>query len=213
VRAARAERCAVTVETCPQYLLLTREVYDREDGHLFAASPPLREDADRAALWAGLRSHDIDLVATDHCPFTRDQKTWRGVFDDLPYGLPGVETLLPLLYSEGVAKGRLAVHDLARLACEGPAKTYGLAPRKGAIEVGADADLVLFDPSATWRLEAARLRMATDFSPYEGREMTGRVTTTISRGETIVEDGEPCAHAGRGRFIARGNAAGRAVAR
>ena len=91
--------------------------------------------------------------------------------------------------------------------------TYGLAPRKGAIEVGADADLVLFDPSATWRLEAARLHMATDFSPYEGREMTGRIVTTISRGETIVEDGKPCARAGRGRFVARGNAAGRAVAR
>ena len=213
VRAARAERCAVTVETCPQYLLLTREVYDREDGHLFAASPPLREDADRAALWAGLRSHDIDLIATDHCPFTRDQKAWRGTFDDLPYGLPGVETLLPLLYSEGVATGRLALHDIVRLAAEGPAKIYGLYPKKGAIEVGADADLVLFDPSVAWRMEAARLHMATDFSPYEAWAMTGRVTTTISRGETIVEGGEPCARGGRGRFLARGIAAGSAVAR
>jgi dihydropyrimidinase len=213
VRSARSEHCAVTAETCPQYLLLTREVYDREDGRLFAASPPLREDDDRTALWAGLRSHDIDLVATDHCPFTRDQKAWRGTFDDLPYGLPGVETLLPLLYSEGVAKGRLAVHDIARLACEGPARTYGLAPRKGAIEVGADADLVLFDPAVAWRVEAARLHMTTDFSPYEGWPMTGCVLTTISRGETIVENGTPCARAGRGRFLARGSTAGSTVAR
>jgi dihydropyrimidinase len=212
-RAARSERSAVTVETCPQYLLLTRDVYDREDGRLFAASPPLREDDDRAALWAGLRSRDIDLVATDHCPFTRNQKAWRGAFEDLPYGLPGVETLLPLLYSEGVAKGRLALHDIARLACEGPAKIYGLAPRKGTMEIGADADVVLFDPSAEWRMEAARLHMATDFSPYEGMPMVGRVTTTISRGETIVENGEPCARAGRGQFLVRGNAAGQPVAR
>ena len=212
VRAARAEGCAVTAETCPQYLVLTRDVYDRDDGHLFSASPPLRGDEDRAALWSGMRSHDVDLIATDHCPFTRAQKTWRGTFDDLPYGLPGVETLLPLLYTEGVATGRLAVHDVARLACEAPAKLYGLYPKKGAIEVGADADLVLFDPAEPWRLEARALHMNCDFSPYEGRPMTGRVVETLSRGEVVFVDGEACAAVGRGRYVARGSATGTRVA-
>ena len=213
VRTARAEGGTITAETCPQYLILTRDVYDREDGHLFSAAPPLREDKDRAALWAGLRSHDIDLVATDHCPFTRAQKTWRGAFDDLPYGMPGVETLLPLLYSEGVATGRLAAHDVVRLACEGPARLYGLAPRKGSIEPGADADLVVFDPSVAWRLSAGDLYMNCDFSPYEGHSMMGRVVATLSRGEVVFSDGESHAAAGRGRFLARGNAAGVQVVR
>ncbi len=208
-RAARSDGCPITVETCPQYLLLTRDVYDRDDGHLFSASPPLRSDDDRAALWAGLRSHDIDLVATDHCPFTREQKAWRGAFDDLPYGLPGVETLLPLLYTEGVATGRLAVHDVARLACEAPATLYGLRPRKGAIVPGADADLVVFDPAVSWRLESHRLETHCDFSPYEGWPMVGRVAATLSRGDVIfsVSEGSVRAAPGRGRYLGRGRAA------
>ncbi len=213
VRAARANGCAVTAETCPQYLVLTHDVYDRADGHLFSAAPPLREDADCGALWAGLRSHDVDLVATDHCPFTRAQKTWRGTFDDLPYGLPGVETLLPLLFTEGVSTGRLAVHDVARLACEAPARLYGLYPRKGAIEPGADADLVTFDPGAAWRVEARALHMNCDFSPYEGRPMVGRVVSTLSRGEVVYGEGEIRAAVGRGRYVGRGTAAGTQVAR
>ncbi len=213
VRTARAEGVAITAETCPQYLLLTRDVYEREDGHLFSAAPPLRDDSDRAALWAGLRTHDVDLVATDHCPFTQAQKAWQGTFDDLPYGLPGVETLLPLLYTEGVATGRLAVHDIARLACEGPARVYDLAPRKGAIRAGADADLVLFDPAAMWRLESRNLHMNCDFSPYEGRPMVGRVVSTLSRGDVVYSEGKLLAAAGRGRFLARGKPPGTRVAR
>lgn len=213
VRAARVDGGAITAETCPQYLVLTRDVYDRADGYLFSAAPPLRGDPDRAALWAGLRSHDIDLVATDHCPFTRAQKAWRGMFDSLPYGLPGVETLLPLLYSEGVATGRLAAHDIVRLACEGPAKTYGLFPKKGVLEPGADADLVLFDPSPTWRLDASALHTHCDFSPYDGRSMVGRVSATWSRGELVFGDGMVCAARGRGRYVARGTSEGMRVAR
>lgn len=203
VRAARAEGAPMTAETCPQYLLLTREVYDREDGHLFAASPALRTDEDRRALWSALRSRDLDLVATDHCPFTRQQKAWKGSFMDLPYGLPGVETLLPLLYSEGVAKGILGLNDLPRLLSEGPAKVYGLYPRKGALEPGSDADLVIFDPDAVWRIAASGLHMKTDFSPYEGREVTGRVEVCILRGRIIVRGGELSGGEGEGRFLAR----------
>jgi len=204
VRDAREQGAHMTAETCPQYLVLTVESYDRMDGHLFAASPALRTKADQGALWEGLRRRELDLVATDHCPFTRLQKTWKGSYSELPYGLPGVETLLPLLYSEGVAKGVLQLTDIPRLLGEGPARVHGLYPRKGAIEVGSDADLVIFDPDTTWELSAAKLHMDTDFSPYEGWTVTGRVETTIARGEVVVENGEPVARRGRGRFLIRG---------
>ena len=204
VRAARESGARMTAETCPQYLVLTAESYDRMDGHLFAASPALRTKADQKRLWEGLRHREIDYVATDHCPFTRHQKTWHGSYKELPYGLPGVETLLPLLYSEGVAKGRLQLTDIPRLLGEGPARVHRLYPKKGAIDVGSDADLVIFDPEAKWEIAASDLHMDTDFSPYEGWQVTGRVETTISRGEIIVENGVPQANRGRGRFLVRG---------
>jgi dihydropyrimidinase len=203
VQQARKAGAALTAETCPQYLVLAADSYDRMDGHLFAASPALRTLSDQTALWNALRDRALDFVATDHCPFTRDQKTWQGSFLDLPYGLPGVETLLPLLYSEGVGKGRLALTDIPRLLSEGPARTYGLSDRKGALDVGMDADLVLFDPTCEWELSASRLHMQTDFSPYEGWTMTGRPRWTISRGDVIVEDSKLVAERGRGRFLFR----------
>ena len=201
VQEARKAGAAMTAETCPQYLVLGADSYDRMDGYLFSASPALRMLADQAALWKGLRDRTVDFVATDHCPFTREQKAWRGSFTELPYGLPGVETLLPILFSEGVGKGRLAVTDIPRLLSEGPAQTYGLDGHKGAIEVGMDADLVIFDPSAEWDMAAAFLHMRTDFSPYEGWRMKGKPVSTVSRGEIIVQDGQLLAQEGRGKFL------------
>ena len=201
VRYAKARGVNLTAETCPQYLLLAKEVYDRADGHLFSASPALREEDDQQALWQGLSDGTLDLVATDHCPFTREQKTWNGSFLDLPYGLPGVETLLPLLYSEGVRKGRLPLTALPRLLAEGPARVNGLYPRKGTLSIGSDADIVIFDPNAEWTIHAENLHMNTDFSPYEGMHVRGAVETTISRGRIVYVDrtfhGEEC----WGRFI------------
>ena len=202
-REARTRGALLTTETCPQYLVLTAESYDRMDGHLFAASPALRSDDDRRTLWNGLRRQEIDFVATDHCPFARAQKRWNGTFTDLPYGLPGVETLLPLIHSEGVGKGLLHLPDIPRLLCEGPARVYGLYPRKGALEVGSDADLVVFDPDETWEVDPMALHMNTDFSPYEGWTITGRVIATVSRGDVIYADGEITAPCGRGRFLFR----------
>jgi dihydropyrimidinase len=201
VRSGRADGARITAETCPQYLLLTKEVYDREDGRFFSASPALRTDADRQALWTGLRHRDLDLIATDHCPFTREQKAWRGSFDQLPYGLPGVETLLPLAFSEGVAAGPLTPCDLARLLAEDPARIYGLYPAKGALEVGSDADLVLFDPEERWTISAEGLHGCCDFSPYEGRTVRGRVCVTLSRGDVVYDRGQVTDEAGRGRFL------------
>jgi dihydropyrimidinase len=203
VRKGRMNGASLTAETCPQYLLLTREAYDRVDGHLFSASPALRSDDDRAALWAALRRRDLDFIATDHCSFTSQQKAWHGDFRDLPYGLPGVETLLPLVHSEIVRSGALSLNDIPRLLSEGPARTYGLYPRKGAIEVGSDADLVIFDPHKAWRITAGNLHMNTDFSPYEGREVVGRVLVTIARGRVLYQDGEVLAEEGTGAYVAR----------
>jgi dihydropyrimidinase len=148
-----------------------------------------------------LSDGSLDLVATDHCPFTREQKTWKGSFLDLPYGLPGVETLLPLLYSEGVRKGRLSLIDLPRLLSEGPARINGIYPRKGTLSIGSDADIVIFDPEKKWTIHAANLHMATDFSPYEGKQVCGAVETTISRGRIIYADGVFQGREGWGRFI------------
>ena len=203
VREARSRGARLTAETCPQYLVLSAGSYERMDGHLFAASPALRTDADQRALWKALRRRELDLIATDHCPFTREQKRWNGTFTDLPYGLPGVETLLPLVHSEGVAKGLLHLPDLPRLLSEGPARVHGLYPRKGVLETGADADLVVFDPDATWGIRPDRLHMKTDFSPYDGWSVTGKVEATVARGEVVYAGGEIVAEAGRGRFLFR----------
>jgi dihydropyrimidinase len=203
VRDGRRAGAKLTAETCPQYLLLTRDVYDRADGRLFSASPALRTSDDQLALWNGLRHRDLDWVATDHCPFTVAQKAWHGDFRALPYGLPGVETLLPLLHSEGVGTGRLGLSDLPRLLSEGPARTLGFYPKKGVVAPGSDADLVLFDPRATWHISANRLHMNVDFSPYEGWPVTGRVATTIARGRVVFDGATVFADAGRGRYLPR----------
>ncbi len=203
-RAARWDGTQLIAETCPHYLLLDEGVYAREDAHLYAAMPPLRTPLDNAALWNGIEDGTIDMVVTDHCPFTRDQKHWTGSFLDLPYGLPGVETLLPLMYSAGVASGGITVERLAELVSSGPARALGIYPRKGAIAVGSDADLVIIDPEKETEIAADSLHMNCDFSPYEGMRVTGWPVVTISRGAVIVEDGKFHGEPGRGEFIPQG---------
>ncbi|MEA1870980.1 MAG: dihydropyrimidinase, partial [Candidatus Bipolaricaulota bacterium] len=201
IRQSRSRGVWVSGETCPQYLLLTEDIYQQEDGHQFSVMPPLRTGADQDSLWSALRDGTLDLVATDHCPFTREQKTWNGSFLDLPYGLPGVETLLPLLYSEGVRKECIPLTTLPRLLSEGPARVNGLYPRKGALSIGADADIVIFDPEKEWTIHAENLRMATDFSPYEGMTVHGAVETAISRGRIVYANETFQGEEGWGRFI------------
>jgi len=204
VQEARRHGAPLTAETCPQYLTLTADCYDRMDGHLFSASPALRTLADQQELWEGLRDHGLDFVATDHCPFTKAQKLWRGSFLELPYGLPGVETLLPILFTEGVNRGLLSITDIPRLLSARPAACYGLDHRKGVLEVGMDGDVIVFDPELQWEIAAHELHMNTDFSPYEGWILDGKVVTTIARGDVIVEDNEFLGEQGRGQYISRG---------
>jgi dihydropyrimidinase len=201
VARAKARGVSLTAETCPQYLLLTKNAYLSPNSRLYSASPALRTTGDAEALWSGLRNKTLDLVATDHCPFTNQQKAWKGSFLDLPYGLPGVETLLPLIYSEGVVQGRLALTDLPSLLSQTPARVNGIYPRKGTLSIGSDADIVILDPEKEWTIRAKDLHMNTDFSPYEGRSVKGKVHTTISRGSIIYSDEKFVGQAGRGQFV------------
>jgi dihydropyrimidinase len=200
---ARRNGADITAETCPQYLLLTDEVYKKEEARFFSAAPALRTINDQQALWRALSKKELSFLATDHCPFTCEQKAWQGRFDRLPYGLPGVDLMLPLAYSEGVMKGRFSLSDLAELTSTASAKLYGLYPRKGSLLPGADADVAVIDPEAEWSVQASELRSNCDFSPYEGLPVRGKVWATLSRGELIYRDGEFAGQPGRGRFLAR----------
>ncbi len=206
VRAARAEGRPVFAETCPHYLSLTAERYDAppEEAARYVISPPLREAGQPAALWAGLADGDLALVATDHVPdrLAVEKQTWRASFDRISNGGPGIETLLAIVYSEGVATGRISVERMVDLLATTPARVFGLRD-KGAIEVGKDADLVLFDPAARRTLRAADLHHTSDYTPYEGFAVSGAVRSTIVRGAFVVRDGTFVGQRGFGRFVER----------
>jgi dihydropyrimidinase len=204
IRRARREGVRAFAETCPHYLLFDDSVFKRKDGHLFATCPQVKKRADSAALWDGVKTGEISVVATDNCTFTKEQKDrWGGDFTKIPYGLPGVETLLPLMYTYGVAKKRIPLRRLVDVICFNPARLFGLYPRKGAIAVGSDADLVVFNPARKVTISHRDLNTACDWSPYEGFRLTGWPEVTISRGEVIVERGEFIGRPGRGRYMRR----------
>jgi dihydropyrimidinase len=213
VREARADGVDVRAETCPHYLYLTD---DRLAGPMgaaqdFVCAPPLRTDADREALWLALADGTIEVVSTDHCPFTKADRR-RGTadreggwerFTEIPGGLPGVETRLSLAY-QGVVHGRWTLERWVDAVSGAPARLFGLDGSKGAIVPGFDADLVVFDPAATRSLDAATLHSRSDHSPYEGTEVTGWPALTVSRGRFVAKDGEALqAEPGRGRFVRR----------
>lgn len=205
VRAAQRQGVRVVAETCPQYLLLDASVYERAgEGHRFICSPPIRSVVDSEALWQGIADGVVSTIGTDHCAFTMVQKN-RGIsnFVDVPNGLPGIETRLALLFSEGVCKGRITVSDLARICSYNVARVYGLFPQKGNLLPGSDADIVLLDPETTWTVPADRMHMAVDWSPYEGWSLQGAPAMTILRGAVIAEGGEFVGQSGYGTFVRR----------
>lgn len=204
VRRAQQRGIPVLAETCPQYLVLDDSVFDREDGHLFACSPQVKKRADSRRLWRGLAGGEISVISTDTCSFTREQKAmWEGDFTKIPMGLPGLETLLPLVYTHGVLKGRLSLEDMCRKLSSNPARIMGLHPRKGEIRVGADADLAIIHPEKTLPVEPAKMETNTDWSPYEGWELAGFARTTISRGELVVDGYRIVGREGRGQWLPR----------
>ncbi len=206
VRAARRRGQTVFVETCPHYLLLEEGVYDNPDymeAAKFVCAPPIRKAADREALWEALRSGEIQTVATDHCSFTTAQKR-AGQYDftRIPGGLPGVEHRGVLLYTCGVAAGRITPADMCRLLCEGPAKLYGCWPRKGVVAPGSDADIVVYDPSANQIITAGDQAQNVDYTPYEGWQTVGSVVQVYLRGRLAVDRGRILETGGQ--FIPRG---------
>ncbi|NLI77385.1 MAG: dihydropyrimidinase [Candidatus Riflebacteria bacterium] len=204
IRDARRQGAPLFGETCPQYLFLDDTVFDGPRGQDFGCCPPVRPPGQAAGLWRGLREGHLQVLATDHCPFTRaDKDLWQGAITRLPMGLPGIETLGPLaLWGSGA--GELPSDTAIRALTANPARLFGLWPRKGSLQPGADADLVLYDPKKYGELAAATLHMGSDYSPYEGRRGTGWPVLTVSRGEILVQDGAWLGRPGRGRFLARG---------
>ena len=211
VREMRALGARMTAETCPQYLLLSEEAYQGPDGRHVIMSPPLRAKEGIPAMWGGVMDGSFTAVVTDHCPFPRRMKEASTRFTEVPGGIPGLETLLPLMYSEGVGRGRITAERLVSLLCTGPADLFGLAA-KGRIRAGYDADLVVFDPAAQWTIEPAALHGSSDFTPYSGMQVTGRVRVTVWRGDVIYEGGRftgaPAPGRFQARYLARGPGAG-----
>ncbi|HEV2427256.1 MAG TPA: dihydropyrimidinase [Acidimicrobiales bacterium] len=197
----------VFAETCPQYLFLTDADLARPgfEGAKYVCSPPLRPEHHQAQLWRGLRTDDLSVVSTDHCPFCfKGQKDLgQGDFSKIPNGLPGVEHRVELLY-QGVVKGELSLGRWVEITSTTPARLFGLFPRKGVVAPGADADLVVFDPTLARTLSATTHHMDVDYSVYEGREITGGATTVLSRGSFVIDAGEFVGVAGHGNFVERG---------
>ena len=217
VTEARDRGLPVHAETCPHYLFLTDEEYDRPgfEAAKFVMTPPLRGAAHQHALWRGLKTDDLQVIATDHCPFCFSENVLglrlskdlgRDDFSKIPNGAPGLETRMPLVYDGGVRRNAMSLNRYVELTATAPAKLFGLFPRKGTIAVGSDADIVLFDPEETWTIRAAEHHSRVEYSLFEGREVTGRVNKVFLRGELIVDGREWLGREGGGQFIKRGEA-------
>ncbi|MCP5095891.1 MAG: dihydropyrimidinase [Chloroflexi bacterium] len=205
IAAARAKGLPITGETCPQYLFLTWDAYDKPGtkGTLPVCSPPIRAQAEQDALWQALSASTLQAVTTDHCPFTYEEKaTGLHDYSQIPGGVPSIEMRFAALYHKGVRSGLLSLNQWVALCCTTPAKIAGLKT-KGDIEVGLDADLVIFDPEKTVTITPETLHETARWTLYDGLQLTGWPETTISRGEIIINKGQQQASAGRGRFIKR----------
>jgi len=206
VYAARARGQKLYVESCPHYFLLDGSNYDLPDfeGAKYVCSPPLRAPADCDALWAALASGTVDTVGTDHCSFNFQgvKELGRDDFSKIPNGMPGVETRPVLMYTFGVASGRITATQMARALCENPARLFGMYPQKGVLAVGSDADLVIFEQNYTSRIAAAAQLQHVDYTPYEGLATVGRAETVLLSGEVVVNSGKLIAE-NRGRYVAR----------
>ena len=204
IKAAQARGVKVLAETCAQYLVLDDSVFAQKDGHLFACCPQLKKPADVERLWRGLNGGEVSVISTDTCTFTREQKAmWEGDWTKIPMGMPGLETLLPLTYTKGVLAGRLSIEEMSRKLSTNPARIMGLDDRKGAIRVGADADIAILHPTRTHKVDPKTLETNADWSPFDGWDLAGFARTTLSRGEVIVDDYKVVGKAGRGRWLPR----------
>ncbi|WP_405735644.1 dihydropyrimidinase [Streptomyces sp. NBC_01537] len=204
--AARDRGLNVFGETCPQYMFLSTDNLAEPDfeGSKYVCSTPLRPKEHQAELWKGLRTNDLQVVSTDHCPFcfSGQKELGRGDFSKIPNGLPGVENRMDLLH-QGVVEGRISRRRWIEIACATPARMFGLYPRKGTIAPGADADIVIYDPEAEQTISAATHHMNVDYSAYEGMQVRGKSRTVLSRGTVIIDDDRYLGRAGHGRYQTR----------
>lgn len=209
IAAARAKGLRVFAETCPQYILLTADDLDLDgfEGAKHICSPPPRDTASQKSVWRGLANGTFQVFSSDHAPFKFDSNTGKKLhgegasFAHVPNGIPGVETRLPLLFSEGVGKGRISLNQFVALTATNPARLYGLYPRKGTIAIGADADLAIWNQTREVRITNDMLHHNVDYTPYEGRTVTGWPETVLSRGAVVVRDGRLMAERGHGQFL------------
>ncbi|MEV0008689.1 dihydropyrimidinase [Streptomyces sp. NPDC047973] len=207
IAAARHKGLPVFGETCPQYLFLSTDNLAEPDfeGAKYVCSTPLRPREHQEVLWRGLRNNELQVVSTDHCPFcfSGQKEMGRGDFSKIPNGMPGVENRMDLLH-QAVVEGRISRKRWVEIACASPARMFGLYPKKGTVAPGADADIVIYDPAAEQTISAATHHMNVDYSAYEGKRVTGRVETVLSRGVPVIEGGEYVGHAGHGTYLPRG---------
>ena len=207
VKEARHKGQPAFSETCPQYLFFNTDHYELPDfeGAKYVMSPPLRDRGNEKFLWQGLTSGDLQVVATDHCPFNfvGQKDMGKDDFSKIPNGMPGVETRLPLMYHFGVNEGRFSINRFVELVSTNPARIFGLAPQKGTISIGADADLIIYDPEKEVRLSVENLHMNVDHSPYDHITVRGYPILTMQTGRIIVADGQFVGEVGAGRFLRR----------
>jgi len=206
VREATRRNQKVLVETCTQYLVLDASLYENDfEGAKWVMSPPLREKKDQVALWSGINQGLIQVVGTDHCPFKWEQKLLgKDDFSKIPNGHPAIEHRIELMYSEGVRKGRISLNKFVEVTSTNAAKIFGMFPRKGTIAIGADADIVVFDPNKEHKISVDTHHMNVDYSGYEGWELTGKTETVILRGKIGIENEECLLEPGYGQFVKRG---------
>jgi dihydropyrimidinase len=209
VMEARDRGLPAYAETCPQYLFLTEDDLrgtpeDPFEGAKYVCTPPLRPAHHHQHLWRGLRNYDLQVVSTDHCPFCMkgQKELGRDSFAKIPNGMPGIETRLHLLH-QAVVEGKISLNRFVEISSTAPAKIFGLYPRKGSLAIGADADVVVWDPRKPFELSHRNLHMRADYAPYEGRVVQGAPTHVLSRGELVIEDGKFLGKPGRGAFLRR----------
>jgi dihydropyrimidinase len=203
VAEARDKGQIATCESCPQYLLLDNTAYQESEAWRYILQPPLRDPEEPNQLWTLVETGAVDLIATDHCDYTKAQKTAQNDFTRTPGGLPGMETLLPLMFTYGVAEGQLTLSQLVELLSASPARIWGLWPHKGALLPGFDADIVVYDPEPEGSINADELHHLAGYTPYEGLWAQGQIKATISRGQIIYREGQFTGRKGWGQFVAR----------
>lgn len=199
---------SVYAETCPHFLILDEAVYDQpiEEAAKYVVTPPIRTEEHREALWSAIKAGTVSLVSSDHCAFSIDEKLrlgGAGAFNTIPHGAPGIETRVPLLFSEGVMKGRITANKFVELVSTNPAKLAGLYPQKGTIAVGSDADILIMDAANEYTVSVNSLKGVADFTPFEGYKVKGWPQTVISRGNVVIDNAELVAKPGTGKLVKR----------